>query len=183
MRHHYSQASRENATPSSGTSPLAFYKEVPPPPGCLGVFGCRLLAWSKWETTCRFLPALSEVLKADLGQRTKDIWTLRDISISSLNPLRKGGENLGFSWNSTLWTINLFLVTIPCLILPCLSLPALQTVTNEDELVTCTQYGGFGRARKQAKVGECCELPREGIWSCDEELHRELLSSLTTNCT
>ena len=32
MRHHYSQASRENATPSSGTSPLAFYKEVPPPP-------------------------------------------------------------------------------------------------------------------------------------------------------
>ena len=27
-----SQSSRENATPSSGTSPLASYKEVPPPP-------------------------------------------------------------------------------------------------------------------------------------------------------
>ena len=27
----YSQSSRENATPSSGTSPLASYKEVPPP--------------------------------------------------------------------------------------------------------------------------------------------------------
>ena len=26
---HYSQSSRENATPSSGTSPLASYKEVP----------------------------------------------------------------------------------------------------------------------------------------------------------
>ena len=26
-------SSRENATPSSGTSPLASYKEVPPPPG------------------------------------------------------------------------------------------------------------------------------------------------------
>ena len=30
MRLHYSQSSRENATPSSGTSPLASYKEVPP---------------------------------------------------------------------------------------------------------------------------------------------------------
>ena len=27
-----SQASRENATPSSGTSPLVSYKEIPPPP-------------------------------------------------------------------------------------------------------------------------------------------------------
>ena len=35
MRAHYSQSSRENASPSSGTSPLASYKEVPPPPpGC-----------------------------------------------------------------------------------------------------------------------------------------------------
>ena len=28
MRPHYSHSSRENATPSSGTSPLAFYEEV-----------------------------------------------------------------------------------------------------------------------------------------------------------
>ena len=33
MQPHYSQSSRENATPSSGTSPVASYKEVPPPPG------------------------------------------------------------------------------------------------------------------------------------------------------
>ena len=34
MRPHYnSQSSHENATPSSGTSSLAYYKEVPPPPG------------------------------------------------------------------------------------------------------------------------------------------------------
>jgi len=32
MRPHDSQSSRENATPSSGKSPLASYKEVPPPP-------------------------------------------------------------------------------------------------------------------------------------------------------
>ena len=32
MRPHYSQSCRENETPSSGTSPLASYKEVPPPP-------------------------------------------------------------------------------------------------------------------------------------------------------
>ena len=30
MRPHYSQSSRKNATPSNGTSPLAFYKDVPP---------------------------------------------------------------------------------------------------------------------------------------------------------
>ena len=29
MQPHYSQSNRENATPSSGTSPLASYKEVP----------------------------------------------------------------------------------------------------------------------------------------------------------
>ena len=33
MQPHYSQSSRENATPSSGTSPVASYKEVPPPRG------------------------------------------------------------------------------------------------------------------------------------------------------
>ena len=32
MRPHNSLSSRENATPSSGTFPLAFYKKVPPPP-------------------------------------------------------------------------------------------------------------------------------------------------------
>ena len=32
MRPHYSKSSRENATPSSGTSPLASEREAPPPP-------------------------------------------------------------------------------------------------------------------------------------------------------
>ena len=32
MQHHYSQSCRENTTPSSDTSPVASYKEVPPPP-------------------------------------------------------------------------------------------------------------------------------------------------------
>ena len=30
MQPHYSQSSRENATPPSGTSPLSSYEEVPP---------------------------------------------------------------------------------------------------------------------------------------------------------
>ena len=34
MRPHYSQSRRENATPSSATSPLASYKEVSPPRVC-----------------------------------------------------------------------------------------------------------------------------------------------------
>ena len=32
MRPHYNQSRGENATPSRGASPLASYKEVPPPP-------------------------------------------------------------------------------------------------------------------------------------------------------
>ena len=32
MRPNHIQSSRENATPSSSTSPLASHKEVPPPP-------------------------------------------------------------------------------------------------------------------------------------------------------
>ena len=35
MQPYYSHNSRENATPSSGTSPLASCKGVPPPPGFL----------------------------------------------------------------------------------------------------------------------------------------------------
>ena len=37
VRPHYSQSSRENGTPSSGTSPLASYKEVLPTPHPLGL--------------------------------------------------------------------------------------------------------------------------------------------------
>ena len=35
MQPHCSQSSLENVNPSSGASPLASYKEVPPPPGLL----------------------------------------------------------------------------------------------------------------------------------------------------
>ena len=44
MRPHYSHFSHENATPSNGTTPLASYKEVPPPPhGCLHAKHSRLV--------------------------------------------------------------------------------------------------------------------------------------------
>ena len=33
MRPQYGRYGRENATPSSGTSPLASYRKYPPPPG------------------------------------------------------------------------------------------------------------------------------------------------------
>ena len=38
IRPHYSQLSRENVTPSSGTPPLTFYKEVALAPGKGGWF-------------------------------------------------------------------------------------------------------------------------------------------------
>ena len=59
MPPHYSQSSRENATPSSGTSPVASYGEVPPPlpPGIyakgLLCWDCRLVTKCKLGTKCR----------------------------------------------------------------------------------------------------------------------------------
>ena len=44
MRPHYSQSSRENATPSSGTSQLASYKEVLPRASKFGVNHGLLIA-------------------------------------------------------------------------------------------------------------------------------------------
>ena len=56
IRPHYSQSSCENATPSSGTSPLASYKEVPPPPHrakCLSLSSAFSSAWALiWWTIC-----------------------------------------------------------------------------------------------------------------------------------
>ena len=39
MQPHYSQSRQENATPSSGTSPLASYNKVHPPPPQTGSVG------------------------------------------------------------------------------------------------------------------------------------------------
>ena len=44
MRPHKSQSSRENATPSKGTSPLASYKGVPPPPR--GLYAAFIIHWN-----------------------------------------------------------------------------------------------------------------------------------------
>ena len=40
MRPHYSQSSHENATPSSGTSPLASYEEVSTPHNSEQIWAC-----------------------------------------------------------------------------------------------------------------------------------------------
>ena len=53
MRLHYSQSSRENATISSGTSPLASYKEIPPPPGSFDQSSLVLFKGSKVELAFR----------------------------------------------------------------------------------------------------------------------------------
>ena len=51
MRPHYSQSSRENSTPSSGTSPLAYYKEVPLPGEVDGP-----IDWGLKSGSLRFFP-------------------------------------------------------------------------------------------------------------------------------
>ena len=52
MRPHYSQSSLENATPSSGTFPLASYKEVPSPGACAGnpICSCNICTGSEYST-------------------------------------------------------------------------------------------------------------------------------------
>ena len=51
MRPHYSQSSHEHATPSSGTSRLASYKEVPrlPPPPGGGIMALEQSRRHGWE--------------------------------------------------------------------------------------------------------------------------------------
>ena len=51
MRPHYNQPSRKDATPSSGTSPLASNKEIPPhPPGLIerGLLHLKRACFGKW---------------------------------------------------------------------------------------------------------------------------------------
>ena len=51
MRPHFIQSSLENGTPTSGTSPLASYKEVPLPPGLKTVtqqMQKESGAWKQW---------------------------------------------------------------------------------------------------------------------------------------
>ena len=59
MRPHYSQSNRENATPSSGTFPLASYKEVTPtpPPRAYDIYPMVSINQSrlillKWKVEC-----------------------------------------------------------------------------------------------------------------------------------
>ena len=54
MQPHYSQSSRENATPSSGTSLVASYKEVPPPPGGMCKPPKVVIPNSMWTAGCCF---------------------------------------------------------------------------------------------------------------------------------
>ena len=73
MRPHYSQSSRENATPSSGTSPLASYKEVPPPPP--GIDGLKTkIAQNKIE---RFMALNVDLLAHSLSDIDEEVFFVK----------------------------------------------------------------------------------------------------------
>ena len=57
----YSQSSRENVTPSSGTSPLASHKEVPPPP-LHPPPGLKYKAVLQLKSTLKFLTYLDSLI-------------------------------------------------------------------------------------------------------------------------
>ena len=77
MRHHYSQSSRENATASSGTSPLAPYKEVSPPPPGDG----KPFFWLKNSESIKISVQKSRLYKKD---STEIFLTISDIQFSGL---------------------------------------------------------------------------------------------------
>ena len=53
---HYSQSSRKNATPSSGTSPAAYYLEVPPPPRATELpFSVLFSIEIQWRIVCQLI--------------------------------------------------------------------------------------------------------------------------------
>ena len=72
MRPHYSQPSRENATPSSRTSPLASYKEVlPPPPPLVHVYRDNLCHVSTGSLSSKYDIQNSTKYKDLYGKKKK----------------------------------------------------------------------------------------------------------------
>ena len=88
MQPHYSQSSRENATPSSGTSPVASYREVPPTPGfysiwvktIVGCFEVVVFVVEDRSFLCKLFQVRSaeEGLKKVLNERKKLEWKLSE---------------------------------------------------------------------------------------------------------
>ena len=78
---------------------------------CLGACGCRLRAWSKWGTTCRFSTRVVRSVKGSSWSTNKAYKEVIFLSACSSRCVKEK-KILGFLENSTLWTINLFLVTI-----------------------------------------------------------------------
>ena len=68
MQPHYSQSSRENVPPFNSTSPLASYKEVPPPPDWdkVNYIGIKLhtsVILGEMHLTPPFTPSIVEVVE------------------------------------------------------------------------------------------------------------------------
>ena len=92
----YSQPRPKNATPSSGTSPLASYKEVPFSPGLLACFSfCFIFLYSSFsQLYCSWHPlAAKKVSVAGAGclqecKSTEFLWELRKTEVLRKQPLR-----------------------------------------------------------------------------------------------
>ena len=85
------------------------------PYSLFGCLGCRLRAWSKWETTCRFSTCVVRSVKGSSWSTNKGYKEVIFLSACSSRWVKKK-KILGFLEKSTLWTINLFLVTIQALL-------------------------------------------------------------------
>ena len=100
-RPHYSQSSLENATPSSGTSPLASYKAVPqpppPPPGQIVDFSAEMVAYQK-IVLCGHITSLLNVTTMTTKRENEQIkqkprkgstFAIFDVLISSVIPIQR----------------------------------------------------------------------------------------------
>ena len=109
MRPHYGQSSRENGTPSSGTSPLASYKEVPPPPPGVLPSGATCVPEAKekrrsvkrwsWSTNKGYIEGI--FLSASSSRCVKE-----EKILGFLEKVPSGGPSgplICFSWLSRAW--------------------------------------------------------------------------------
>ena len=95
MLPHHSHSSCENATPSSGTFPLASYKEVPPPPDRTPTRNLRFGLFHQSNGSCQYLfsiPATCKIYwqkgKTAVQQSWKVTYCRRIGAISSIHDVK-----------------------------------------------------------------------------------------------
>ena len=101
VQSHYRQSSRENVTPSSGTSPLASYKEVPTPwDACWHKFFCCLRFFSPFINFSQFIsdeaPKKDQTSCSKISQNAERYSIIFSLYLSDYNNYRNFRKLLNY---------------------------------------------------------------------------------------